>query len=157
MKILVCSCDKDEDLFEPFHHCIEKYWPDHPEVIYLTNTVDNTYYPTIKKNYPLSQWTRGVREAVQEIDASYILLMVDDVFFTGITNSDEVLALEKNIPIDVASINLQVMSEQRRESGKYLGNNLWLMPEGSTYQTSVMCSLWGRKKLLDVFNVDKDP
>ena len=39
MKILVCSCDKNNDLWELFYHCMEKYWPDHPEVIYSTETV----------------------------------------------------------------------------------------------------------------------
>lgn len=55
MKILVCSCDKNVDLFLPFHHCMEKYWPTHPEIIYSTESVDNPYYRTVRKNYPLTQ------------------------------------------------------------------------------------------------------
>lgn len=50
MKILVISCDKYGDTFEPFHHCMEKYWPDHPEIFYSTETVKNPYYETICKN-----------------------------------------------------------------------------------------------------------
>ena len=48
MVILVCSCDKDGDLFEPFHHCIEKYYPEHPEIIYATETIKNPYYKNNK-------------------------------------------------------------------------------------------------------------
>lgn len=55
MYILVCSCDKDEDLFDPFHHCLEKYWPNHPRVVYSTESVINPYYQTITKDYPLTK------------------------------------------------------------------------------------------------------
>ena len=55
MKILVCSCDRNWDLWMPFHHCMEKYWNDHPEIIYKTETKDNPYYKTIKKDYLLTE------------------------------------------------------------------------------------------------------
>ncbi len=55
MKILVLSCDNYSDLFEPFHYCIEKYWPEHPEIIYTTETIINPYYKTICKNYPIEK------------------------------------------------------------------------------------------------------
>ena len=38
MVILVLSCDKNEDLWQPFHILIEKYYPNHPEIIYATET-----------------------------------------------------------------------------------------------------------------------
>jgi hypothetical protein len=54
MKILVLSCDKNDDTFEAFHHCMEKYYPEHPEIIYATETIINPYYKTITKKYPLN-------------------------------------------------------------------------------------------------------
>ena len=67
MKILVLSCDKNEDTFEPFRHCIEKYYLNHPEVIYATETIINPYYKTICKNYPLEKWTKRIRETLEDI------------------------------------------------------------------------------------------
>ena len=49
MKILVLSCDKNIDTFDAFSHCMEKYYKNHPEVIYTTETVKNPYYKTICK------------------------------------------------------------------------------------------------------------
>ena len=40
MKIFVCSCDKDDDLFEPFHHCIEKYYPN-LKINYILSNEEN--------------------------------------------------------------------------------------------------------------------
>ena len=64
MVILVCSCDKNEDLWYPFCRCIEKYYPSHPKIIYSTETKQHPYYKTISKNYPLEQWTRRIRETL---------------------------------------------------------------------------------------------
>lgn len=64
-KILVMSCDKySKYTFEMFHHCIEKYWPNHPEVIYCTETIENPYYKTITINLPVQQWTRRLNQAL---------------------------------------------------------------------------------------------
>ena len=68
MVIVVSSCDKNQDIFYAFYHCMEKYWKDHTEIIYITETVQNPYYKTINKDYPIELWTRRIREALQEIE-----------------------------------------------------------------------------------------
>lgn len=78
MKILVMSCDKNQDLFSLYYYCMEKYWPTHPEIIYSTETVINPYYKTIpcyKKS-----WGLRLREALKQIDDDIILLTLDDIF-----------------------------------------------------------------------------
>ena len=67
MKIIVTSCDKNEDIFYPFYHCMEKYWKNHPEIIYITETISNPYYKTINKDYPIELWTKRIREDLKEI------------------------------------------------------------------------------------------
>ena len=74
MKILVLSCDKNTELFEPFRHCLEKYWPNHPEVYYLMNTIRNPFYKTICIDYPLEEWTKEVRECLEQIPDNQIML-----------------------------------------------------------------------------------
>ena len=55
MVILVASCDKNQDLWYPFYYCMEKYWPEHPEVFYSTETLKNPYYKTLSFNYRIEQ------------------------------------------------------------------------------------------------------
>lgn len=108
MKIVVISCDKNQDLFGPFYHCMEKYWPDHSEIIYSTESVVNPFYKTISFNYDLEHWTDRVRETVKEIDDDYILFMVDDVFIRDRVDNDRVLSLCKYLTGNYANINLQL-------------------------------------------------
>ena len=154
MKILVVSCDKNQDLFYPFQYCMEKYWPDHPEIIYSTENVKNPYYKTICKNYSLEQWTKRVRETVQEIDDEFILFLVDDIFIRERVNNDNILSLCEYLKdLEYANINLQENGDKEAIS---IGDGV--LQRGTTiWSLSCMCSLWSKKSMLDLFDYDTDP
>ena len=139
MKILVASCDKNEDLFEPFHHCLEKYWPNHPEVIYSTETIKNPYYKTICKNYSIEKWTTRIKETACEIDDRYILLMCDDIFLIDYVDDFKVNSLIKYFDRNTASINLHKSGDHNNIKIDELVSE---RSEKGNYKTSVMCSLW---------------
>ena len=80
MTIIVLSCSKNEETFAPFHHCMEKYYPNHPRVVYFTDGIMNPYYETIPIQMTLDKWTVGFREFLSKIDDEQVLLMIDDIF-----------------------------------------------------------------------------
>lgn len=155
MKILVLSCDKNVDLFPLYKHCIEKYWPNHPEIFYSTETIINPYYKTICKNYPLQQWTRRIRETVEEIDDDYILIMVDDIFLQKPVNNDKVLTLTNYFDDNVASLNLQPSGFDKNDFP--YRNDIKQRSQDGEFKNSVMCSLWKKDKLLSVLDYDTNP
>ncbi len=155
MVILVCSCDKDIDLFEPFKHCIEKHWSNHPKIIYTTETIKNPYYETINKNYPLEQWTRRIRETLEEIPDNEILLMIDDIFIRDKVDTDRIEYARSNLKGNIACFNFEkVFSPKDKESGL---NGFKIRQKGSEYELSIMCGLWNKEKLIDILEEDSDP
>ena len=155
MKILVLSCDKNEDTFELFHHCIEKYYPEHPEIIYAMETKDNPYYKTIKKDYPLEQWTRRIRETLKDIDDDQILIMIDDIFIHNPVDTKRIEYASKHLTGNIALFNFEK---------EYDNNNIdvgldgfKLRRHGSIYEISIMCGLWNKEKLIHVLEEDSDP
>lgn len=154
IKILVASCDKNQDTFFIFHRCMDKYWSNHPEIIYSTESIENRYYKTIQKNYPLSQWTRRIRETAQEIDSEYILLMVDDLFLRKPVDNRTINSLPKMFSENTAAFNFEKTFDpfDIPVNGLYSKRN----PVGP-YKTSAMCQLWNREKLIKVLNDDLDP
>lgn len=155
MKILVCSCDKDEDLFEPFKHCIEKYWHDHPEIIYSTETIKNPYYKTINKNEPLEKWTKRIRETLKEIPDEEILLMIDDIFIRKPVDTKRIEYARQNLKGNIALFNFEkVFNPKDKESGL---QGFKIRKKGSSYELSLMCGLWNKSKLIDILNIDSDP
>ena len=151
MKILVVSCNKYEDTFAPFHYCMEKYWPNHPEVIYSTETLENPYYRTICKNYPLNKYSRRIHDCLEEIDDEWIMIMMDDIFLRSPVNEEELNYISTFLT-DIAAINLQ----QPFNAGDLQVNDHILFRMGP-YKTSLMCQIWNREKALKVFDCDYNP
>lgn len=155
MVIVVCSCDKDEDLFEPFHHCIEKYWKNHPTIVYATETIQNPYYKTISKNYTLDKWTKRIRETLKEIPDNEILLMIDDIFIRKPVDTKRIEYARSNLKGNIACFNFEkVFNSNDKESNL----NWWkIRQKGSEYELSLMCGLWNKDKLIDILSEDSDP
>lgn len=155
MKILVCSCDKNNDLFEPFHHCIEKYWKNHPEIIYTTETIKNPYYKTININEQIERWTKRIRETLKKIDDNEILLMIDDIFIRKPVDIKRIDYARANLKGNIACFNFEkVFNQDDQESGL---NGWKIRKKGSPYELSLMCGLWDKEKLLKVLENDSDP
>lgn len=155
MVILVLSCDKNEDLFEPFRYCIEKNWVNHPKIIYATETIKNPYYETISVNYPLSKWTKRIRETLKKISDNEIMLMIDDIFIRKPVDTKRIDLARSNLKGNIAMFNFEKAFNQLDKESGLEG---WKIREkGTSYELSLMCGLWDRKKLIDVLSEDSDP
>lgn len=155
--ILVPSCDKNEDLFYPFYHCMEKYWPDHPKVYYSTETIKNPYYETFSFDYPLSSWAKRVLESVNKIDSPYVLLMVDDIFIRQKVNNRLIHSLPFYFSENVAAINFEFLFDLRDE---FVQDFIFKRNPIGRYKNSMMCQLWCKKKLKTILsykNGELDP
>ena len=149
------SCDKNNDLWEPFHHCMEKYWPNHPEVVFSTETLVNPFYRTICKNVPFEKYSLRVYETVKELEDDYIIMMCDDLFFRKPVNVELIEKMKEMVVDDVAAFNFE-------PSFDYLDIpiNDWVAIRSmkGAYKTSIMCQLWAKDKLLKVFEgLELDP
>lgn len=155
MKILVLSCDKNDDTFEAFHHCIEKYWKNHPEIIYATETIKNPYYKTINKNYPLEIWTKRIRETLQDINDEQILIMIDDCFIRKQVDENRIKYASDNLKGNIAMFNFEKCFDNNDEETNLIGFKK--RQHGSPYEVSIMCGLWDKDKLIKVLEKDSNP
>lgn len=153
-KILVMGCDRySKYTTELFNHCVEKYWSNHPEIIYCNESVINPYYKTLAIDLPVQQWTRRLNLALKEIDSDIVLVCPEDTFFRKKVNDkvlkklcsyidDKLIAINLEPPFDCYPCN-EILSI-RNPNGKWL--------------TSFMPQLWNRKKLIEMTeNVDLNP
>jgi len=154
MKILVLSCDKSVDLFYPFHHCIEKYWPEHPEIIYSTESVGNPYYKTICINYDLKHWSLRVKECLELLNDEYVLIMVDDIFLRHKVDNDYFNYIVNSIPSNATNINLELSFDKKDIPYNDDLKKRW---EKGKYKTSVMCGVWNRERAIQCFDIVADP
>ena len=155
MKILIMSYDNNSDIWEYWHTFTEKYWPDHPEIFYLTEKLDNPYYKTIKKDYPINQWTKRVREACSEIDDDRILIMIDDIFIFENVDTERLLYLaDKYVDNTVGNLNIHRCFDN---TDIVINDDIKKRSDVGKYKCSVMCSIWWKDNLIKVFSKDLDP
>lgn len=155
MKILVLSCDKNEETFEAFHHCMEKYYKGHPEVIYATETIKNPYYKTICKNYPLEIWTKRIRETLKEIEDTQILIIMDDFFIREKVDTKRIEYLSKHLTGNIACFYFEKSWDSRDEETNIEG--MKKRQHNTEYEVAINCALWQKDKLVDVLSRDSDP
>lgn len=159
MTIFVCSCDKNEDLWQPFHILLEKYYPNHPSVVYACETKKNPYYDTICINYPLDNWTKRIRESLMQIDDNEILLLIDDLFIrkpvdvNRLEYARKILNEEENY--NVAYINLELSFDDNDIPLKY--NGFKKRQDKSPYKISLMCGLWKKDALIRILSKNSNP
>ena len=155
MVIIVLSCDKNEDTFIPFRHCLEKYYPNHPKVYYLTETIKNPYYETICKDYPLNKWTKRIRTSLKEIEDNQVLLMIDDIFIHNPVDTTRIDYASKHLKGNIAMFNFEKSFD--KNDIKTTLKDFKMRPKGSYYELSLMCGLWDKEKLIDILEGEHDP
>ena len=146
LTILVMSCDRySKYTFEPFHHCTEKYWENHPDIIYCTESVINPYYKTLNIDHPVQEWTKRVYECLEQIESDIVLVCPDDTFLRAKVNDKVIKKLCTYIDNQLIAINLEPPFDCQRVNEILCVRN----PNGK-WLTSFMPQLWNRKKLMEL-------
>lgn len=155
MIMLVLSCDNCKDTFGAFHHCVEKYYPNHPEIIYATETIKNPYYKTICKNYPFELWSKRIRETLKEIKDDKILLMTDDNFIRQPVDEERIKYVESVLKGNIAMFNFEKSFDTNDSECSYIGFKK--KNKKGIAVNSIMCGLWQKDKLMQVLNITCKP
>lgn len=146
LSILVMSCDRySKFTSDLFHHCIEKYWTNHPKVFYCLETIDNPYYETFKINYSVDKWTKRLNESLKQIDSDIVLVCPDDTFFRKKVNDKVIKKLCSYIDNKLIAINLEPPFDCTQ-----VNELLCLRNPNGKWLSSMMPQLWNRKKLIEL-------
>lgn len=152
LAIVVFSCDKNEECWPLFIHCLDKYWSNHPKVYLLTETKKDDNFISITKNYKLDHWTKRIRESLEEIKESHILFICDDCFLNKEINQNK---LEKALTLlerdNTANVNLELLPDFSTIPAEIEG--FTKKTNNSTYKVSLLCGLWNKDKLINILKI----
>lgn len=137
--ILVMSCDKYKCLSDGFMKCLDKYYPNHPEVHFV---------------YSDGCWSKRFREALKGIKEDYVLVMLDDFFIRKKVNKDLIKDALKTLKSNqnIAVINFEKYYRPCQD----LYNNWSKQYNGQIYLNSCQPSLHNKKYLLERLQKDED-
>lgn len=95
--VLVLSCDKYSDLWEPFFTIFFKRWPDCPFPVFLATNHLKFHHPkvsTIKIGDDLS-WATGFLRAIGNFDSNRFILFLEDFLLRESVDTDRIFELAK--------------------------------------------------------------
>ena len=166
--ILINTCDKFEDCWDPFFKLWSIYWPDCNATIYLNTEYKDYSYEGLnvialkvceRNNFPVTQratWSQCLKWALDAIDSDVILYMQEDYFLKDFVKNDIVenygkLMFENN---DIHCIHLTDQSVNG--NGKIKFNNLVEAIYNQRYRVSCQAALWRKTELLDLIRTYED-
>ena len=146
LAIVIFSCDKNEELWPICHHFINKYWPNHPNIYLLTESVKSPLFNTISIPYELDKWTIRIRESLKTIKENKVIFICDDCFINDTVNINK---LEECMNIldkeeDLANINFELAFDQNDKDTIYYGYKE--KTEQSLFILSLLCGIWNCRK-----------
>ena len=147
ISVLIGSCDKNEDIIEPFYKLYKKYWK-HDYITYIaTETKDFKYGISLKHT---GSWTKRIRESLEEIDTDLVIFMLDDFFLRKSVDNKIIEDLAKDFKENIAVCNFERSYVESQVRFTIRANR-------SPYLCSCQPSLWNRKKLIELLAGDKSP
>lgn len=161
--LLVSSCDKYEDLWNPFFKLLKLNWKEFDMPIVL-NTETKTYMYegldiatySLYKNNNIS-WGKRLIDHLNRIDTEFVLFMLDDFFIRNKVNNDKFEKCLEWIAHDdkVAAFYFSPFNRNCINDGRYEG--FVKKKKNSNYRVNCQCALWNKKHLLSLIRPHESP
>jgi len=158
--ILVNTCDKFEDCWNPFFKLFSIYWPQYKGKIYLNTEYKNFFYEKLtiipvkgcefKKDANIITWSECLKRALERIDEDLILYVQEDYFFKNNVKNDIVNKYVglMNDNKDIHCIHLTDQAVKGFEASKeHKGLNI--VDLNQRYRVSCQAALWRKDVLME--------
>ena len=159
--VLVVSCDKYSDLWDPFFTLFYRYWPDCPFPVFLSSnqkTYSDDRVVTIQTGQDLG-WGGALNNALcTEPIANFphILLILDDLLLIRRVETSKIHDCLSAL-VELRGNYLRLVPAPPPEKALEKFPSLGLLASGSPYRTSLQASIWQRKFLHDLLKVNESP
>lgn len=156
--ILINTCDKFEDCWDPFFKLFKLYWSDCRGTVYLNTEYKDYSYPGLSvvpvkgcvgKSFKgkFATWSSCLKWALDKMDSDIVLYMQEDYFLKAPVKNDLV---EKYVKLmyehpDVKCIHLTDQAVRTRVKSEF--ENLDIVEFNQRYRVSCQAALWRREEL----------
>ena len=155
LTILVNTCDKYDDLWQPFFKLLKKYGAELVNCPIVLNADKKQYHYedlniTCPNNYETNEsWGKRIKNCLKTIKTDYVLFLLDDFFLQKVVDIETIKNcinwLDKND--NVACFNFISLESAQIESQQY--KNFCEIPAGSKYRLNAQAAIWKKSVLND--------
>jgi len=147
--VVLVSCDKYQDLWQPFFSLFQKFWSSCPFKLYLISNEKSFDYPgltNILVGKDIS-WSDNLINALKQIKENFVFLWLDDLFLIDYVDTEKVVLLfQWAINSEVNYVCLNALPKPDKSYNDLVG----IISPGSLYRVSTVLSLWKKGILLEL-------
>lgn len=151
VSFVVISCDRYQDLWEPFFSCMERYWPDCPFPTYLV-TNEAPYERngvSVIRIGPDRDYASNLIAVANAVPTPWLILWVEDALFTAPVDTRRLLSiLDEALAAGAGYVKLTTDAPLSfdNESGRRIG----AVPRGVRYRSAVGTAFYRKDTLLSL-------
>lgn len=149
LAIVIASCDKYADLWEPLFGEFFSHWPDCPYPIYLV--ANHQHYPDPRVTTLLAgddiDWSSTICAALDQIDHSHVLFWIDDAFLAApvaTTRLADCLARMHALDANFLRLRANPRPEQ------VLDAEIGVLAQAAAYRVSLFATIWKMSALRQI-------
>lgn len=148
--VLVMSCDAYRDLWRPFFHLFWRYWHDCPWPVYLgTNKLQFDEERVISLAAGESEWSERLRTCLKQIEAEFVLLLLEDYFFDGPVSTTQICERLSTLrSLGGAQMRLFPLPGPDRKLETHPG--IGRIDRRAQYRVSTQAAIWNRAHLAEL-------
>jgi hypothetical protein len=146
--IIIPSCDKYSDLWEPFFELFWRFFPDCPFNVYLISNEKSFNYPKLTNIFIGKDvsWSDNLKRGLFQIKEDYVFLFIDDLFLVDYVKTDMVIKTFRWMLENSANC---IKMNSRQHPDKPYNDLVGIVSRGTIYRTTVM-SVWKKNILLEL-------
>ena len=160
--VLVNSCDKYEDLWNPFFTLFKKYWPTCSYDIIL-NTEQKKYQfngldiKTYAMSDPTEKWGERFLKHLSKVDTEYVIVLLYDFFFRDYVREDRLNSCVEAMNKDksITCFSFCYVDDENNMPCEYEGFEQ--RPQKGDYRFNLQAALWRTKDLISYIFPEETP
>lgn len=160
--LFVMSCDKYSSVWYPYFELIKKYWPDHPEKIYLSTETKNYKHRNLDikvlNGNKIEPWSQRLINALNQIDEEFIIFSLEDFFLLDYVHQDKIDECIEWMRNDVSIAECRLTTYDTVQEGEFYNNsNFRICPKYHGFRIDAQIAIWRKSFLLSVLNPLETP
>ena len=152
VSVLIIGFDGYKDVWDHDIELMNKYWPDRPRT-YLANSMLNPNYENVEiiNAGSNSEWSKKVQVALNKIETTYVMLLLEDFFITDYVDNQQLESVMKMVETDgikFYQILVQLVKQSWEKGKPYKGNKeIIIIPSDKKYGINLQAAIWNKEFL----------
>lgn len=149
LAIVIASCDKYSDLWEPLFGEFFRHWPDCPFPLYLVANHERYQDPRVTTLLAGDDidWSSTITAALDQINHSHVLFWIDDAFLAAKVDTSKVgHYLVRMHELDANFLRLRPNPRPKQK----LDTEIGLLAAEAAYRVSLFATIWNMNTLRQI-------